>query len=71
MNNLFSLLFYVNVGAPWGVEEAMLQEVEETSYEVIKLQVQRPDVLECQFSYYVMLVSTPSVNFYKIVTLVI
>ena len=71
MNNLFSLLFYVNVGAPWGVEEGTLQEVEEASYEVIKLQVKRPDVLECQFSYYVMSVSTPSVNFYKILTLVI
>uniref|UniRef100_A0A8R7U4Y9 Uncharacterized protein n=1 Tax=Triticum urartu TaxID=4572 RepID=A0A8R7U4Y9_TRIUA len=39
MNNLFSLLFYVNVGAPWGFKEATLQEVEEASYEVIKLQV--------------------------------
>ena len=50
MNNLFSLLFYVNVGAPWGVEEGTLQEVEEAPYEVIKLQDKRPDVLECEFS---------------------
>ena len=72
MNNLSSLLFPGNVGTlRCGVEEATLQEVEEASYEVIKLQVKRPDVLECQFSYYVMSISTPFVNFYKIVTLVI